>query len=377
MPRIHLFNPENDLALAFGGSNYTPPANALALHNAGAALPLFYGERGDMVIGREIDRTWVAEAVNRFDLGTSIFDGYYPLECEAAPWGWSLDARRQLEQAGVNQNALISPEQIECLRQLSHRRLTVEVMAQLAQSLPFEIPARPIEATTPKQALDYHKEHGGCYVKLPWSSSGRGVFDASGLTDDALLSRVKGMINRQGSVMCEQRLDKVEDFAMLFYSDGRQVKRVGYSAFYNEHGASYGGNIVANDEILGRRLAAIVGDDRLRLISEALQSILTLIIAPHYKGYFGVDMLAYTDGSQVLVAPCVEINLRMTMGVVAWRLAQTVLADGLTARFSVFYGGSVQPARMAAIENNRLIAGTVSLIPPHKNFNITLEVIED
>ncbi|MEE0974463.1 MAG: hypothetical protein UH853_01985 [Muribaculaceae bacterium] len=377
MPRIHLFNPENDLALAFGGSNYTPPANALALHNAGAALPLFYGERGDMVIGGEIDKSWVAEMVDRFDLGVSLFDGYYPLECEASPWGWSLDARRQLEQAGVNQNALISPEQIECLRQLSHRRLTVEVMAQLAQSLPFEIPARPIEATTPKQVLDYHKEHGGCYVKLPWSSSGRGVFDASGLTDDALLSRVKGMINRQGSVMCEQRLDKVEDFAMLFYSDGRQVKRVGYSAFYNEHGASYGGNIVANDDILGRRLGRIVGEDRLRLISEALQSILTLIIAPHYKGYFGVDMLAYTDGSQVLVAPCVEINLRMTMGVVAWRLAQTVLADGLSARFSVSYGGSVQPARMAAIENNRLIAGTVSLIPPHKNFNITLEVIED
>ena len=64
------------------------------------------------------------------------------------------------------------------------------------------------------------------------------------------------------------------------------------------------------------------------------------------------------------------------MGVVAWRLAQTVLADGLTARFSVSYGDGVQPDRKAAIENNRLIAGAVSLIPPHKNFNITLEVIE-
>lgn len=375
MPRIHLFNPENDLALAFGGSNYTPPANALALHNAGAALPLFYGESGDMVIGGEIDKSWVAEMVDRFDLGVSLFDGYYPLECEASPWGWSLDARRQLEQAGVNQNALISPEQIERLRQLSHRRLTVEVMAQLAQSLPFEIPARPIEATTPKQVLDYHKEHGGCYVKLPWSSSGRGVFDASGLTDDVLLSRVKGMINRQGSVMCEQRLDKVEDFAMLFYSDGVQVKRVGYSAFYNEHGASYGGNIVANDEILGRRLAAIVGDDRLRLISEALQSILTLIIAPHYKGYFGVDMLVYTDGSQVLVAPCVEINLRMTMGVVAWRLAQTVLADGLTARFSVSYGNNEQSTKKAVVENNRLISGCLSLNSQAQPFVITIQVL--
>ena len=377
MPRIHLFNPENDLALAFGGSNYTPPANALALHNAGAALPLFYGERGDMVIGREIDKSWAAEMADCFDLGTSLFDGYYPLECEAAPWGWSLDARRQLEQAGVNQNALITPEQIERLRQLSHRRLTLDVMTQLADMLPFSIPALPIEATDGKQVLDYRMEHGGCYVKLPWSSSGRGVFDASELADDALLSRVNGMINRQGSVMCEQRLGKIEDFAMLFYSNGEQVTRVGYSAFYNEHGASYGGNIVANDDILSRRLGAIVGDDRLRCISEALQSILTPIIAPHYKGYFGVDMLAYNSGSRVLVAPCVEINLRMTMGVVAWRLAQTVLADGLTARFSVSYGNGEQSAAKAIVENRRLISGAVSLIPPHKNFNITLEVIED
>ena len=375
MPRIHLFNPENDLALAFGGSNYTPPANALALHNAGAALPLFYGQRGDMVIGREINKSWAAEMADRFDLGTLLFDGYYPLECEAAPWGWSLDARRQLEQAGVNQNALITPEQIERLRQLSHRRLTVDVMAQLAQVLPFEIPAQPIEATDGKKVLDYRMEHGGCFVKLPWSSSGRGVFDASELADDALLSRVNGMINRQGSVMCEQRLDKIEDFAMLFYSDGEQVTRVGYSAFYNEHGASYGGNIVANDGILSRRLGAIVGDDRLRCISEALQSILTPIIAPHYKGYLGVDMLAYNSGSRVLVAPCVEINLRMTMGVVAWRLAQTVLADGLTARFSVSYGNNEQSTKKAVVENNRLISGCLSLNSQAQPFIITMQVL--
>ena len=373
MPRIHLFNPENDLSLAFGGSNYTPPANALALHKAGVVLPLFYGERGDMVIGCEVNKEWAKEMVDRFDLGTSLFDGYYPLECEAAPWGWSLDARRQLEQAGVNQNALISPEQIERLRQLSHRRLTIEVMSQLVNVLPFEIPALPIEATTEQQVIDYRERNGGCYVKLPWSSSGRGVFDASELTDNALFSRVRGMINRQGSVMCEQRLDKIEDFAMLFYSDGQQVKLVGYSAFYNEHGASYSGNIVANEDILSRRLSTIVGEDRLMCISQALQSILTPIIAPHYKGYFGVDMLAYTDGSQVLVAPCVEINLRMTMGVVAWRLAQTVLADGLTARFSVSYGNGEQ-SKIAVVENNRLVAGGVSLIPDNRDFMICLEI---
>lgn len=374
MPKIHLFNPENDLALAFGGSNYTPPANALALHRAGATLPLFYGERGDLVVGREIDSLWAEEMVARFDLGMTVFDGYYPLECEAAPWGWSLDARRQLEMAGVNRSALLSPEQIGRLRQLSHRRLTVEIMYRLANVLPFEIPAMPLEAQREEQVLDYRERHGGCYVKLPWSSSGRGVFDASDMSCEVLRSRVKGMINRQGSVMCEQRLDKVKDFAMLFYSDGTTVRHIGYSLFFTECGQAYSGNIVANASIIKSMLVSMVDENVLDNISCSLQNVLSELIAPYYKGYLGVDMLLYKNNGRLLVAPCVEVNLRMTMGVVAWRLAQTVLADGLAARFSVSYGNNNEQSRRPVIvEDHRLIAGSLSLIPPNSDFSIVIE----
>lgn len=376
MPRIHLFNPENDLALAFGGSNYTPPANAIALHRAGASLPLFYGERGDIVIADGVDREWAREMIVRFDLGTELYIGYYPFKCEAAPWGWSFDARRQLLQMGVSQSAMPDDDRLTRLRQLSHRRLTVGVMRELKSILPFELPQIPIEAHSADEVLAFREAHGGCYVKLPWSSSGRGVIDASALPADVLHRRVEGMIRNQGSVMCEVVLDKVEDFAMLFYSDGYDVKRVGYSAFFNEHGASYGGNIVANDIILHNRLTKIAGADKLAQISVALQSILSPTIAPYYKGYFGVDMMVYRYDGEMFVAPCVEVNLRMTMGVVAWRLAQTVLADGLTARFSVSFKNNVASRKLAVVENHRLVAGTIDLIPTNKDFSIILEVIE-
>mgnify|MGYP001140241913 FL=1 len=47
MPRLHLFNPENDIALATGSDNFTAPKAALALRASGAAPPLWYVDPGD------------------------------------------------------------------------------------------------------------------------------------------------------------------------------------------------------------------------------------------------------------------------------------------------------------------------------------------
>lgn len=49
-------------------------------------------------------------------------------------------------------------------------------------------------------------------------------------------------------------------------------------------------------------------------IIDAQKTILQSMIAPRYSGPVGIDMLATADGH---INPCVEINLRMTMGMVA------------------------------------------------------------
>lgn len=41
------------------------------------------------------------------------------------------------------------------------------------------------------------------------------------------------------------------------------------------------------------------------------------MIGTDYAGYLGVDMMICREGENFLVHPCVEINLRMNMGVVA------------------------------------------------------------
>ena len=46
----------------------------------------------------------------------------------------------------------------------------------------------------------------------------------------------------------------------------------------------------------------------------------------------GIDMLAYREGGRLMLDPCVELNLRMTMGVAAMLLARRGLRGVLRVR---------------------------------------------
>ena len=48
--KLHLFNPENDLALGLGCRHYTPPPHAAAIHRAGALLPMWWANEDDLVL---------------------------------------------------------------------------------------------------------------------------------------------------------------------------------------------------------------------------------------------------------------------------------------------------------------------------------------
>ena len=50
MAVLHLFNPENDLALAADMACYTPPPAAVRLRSRGALLPLWFASEGDLIM---------------------------------------------------------------------------------------------------------------------------------------------------------------------------------------------------------------------------------------------------------------------------------------------------------------------------------------
>ncbi len=377
MPRVYLYNPQNDFALAKGVINYTPAKTVRSFRDACQALPLWLCREGDLLAVRKIDADWLDSVKEDFSLKGELFlpPKSFPAEYVGAPWGWSMDARHQLLAIGLDAGGLPSAEQINRIRELSHRRMTIPVNARLKDALSFATPSLPREARDIGELERFLSEYPRCFLKFPWSGSGRGVIDASALPVGEVLRRASGVIARQGSILCEERLDKVRDFAMLFLSDGEKASFAGYSLFFTDHAGTYAGNLLAGDELIFDELSRLVPSKRLTEISSELEKIFTGLLAADYKGYFGVDMMIYRQGEKLEIAPCVEVNLRMTMGVVAWVWTRRYLDDESLAVMRVSRGRALRAVEKPEIISCKLRRGRVDLVPLNDRFNIVVEAV--
>lgn len=371
MARLLLFNPENDIMLQWPArrsatASITLGAPVEALRRSGALLPAWWAESGDAIMVDEADRAaarrWLDGMADYFPTlgkvaiagmdGDGSLAGYV-----GEPWGWSGDAGRRLAAYGAQCPTL---EQLERMRQLSHRRTSLQVMRRLKAEVAVPLPPLPVEATSLAEVADAAGGFGSFYLKAPWSSSGRGVarFDSLSLT---AVARAESILRRQGSVMVEKALDGVQDFAMLFYARGGMVGWRGYSLFFTER-TSYGGNLLMADEAIEDRLVAMGCSRRtLVVLQSALERALAATIGGDYTGWLGIDMLLTRNG---LIAPCLEVNLRMTMGVVAHYLTERIVAPGVEALYRVAPCRDPMARRMPVVEGCRLIAGNLSLTPP-------------
>lgn len=297
--RLHLFNPENDLALGAGCKHYTPPPRVVSLHRAGALMPVWWAGSDDEILAPSATEEELEFVRSHYGLSPRVGNVGEP-----SPWGWSLDARRQFAEAGVGEDMLPSVESVEKMRSLSHRRTSVEILSALG------IPeVAGVEVTDGSVMMEMSS--GPLFLKSPWSCSGRGVFSSRGLPREVLRDRVEGIIRRQGSVMVENEYERVKDFAALFESRDGRVTHVGWSVFETGGQGAYAGNLVARQEVLRGMIGCDVNTDR-------ISDILTEIVAPYYTGPLGIDMMIYRDHSgRECLHPCIELNLRRTMGFVA------------------------------------------------------------
>ena len=122
----------------------------------------------------------------------------------------------------------------------------------------------------------------------------------------------------QGGVVGEPIYNKVEDFAMEFYADGRgRVVFAGYSVFHTGGSGMYAGNDLLSDEKILQKLSAYVPQEEFIRLRTRLEEELSALFGGFYHGYLGVDMMIchFPDEAPVYrIHPCVEINLRMNMG---------------------------------------------------------------
>lgn len=371
--QLYLFNPENDLALAADSRNYTPPAAALRLGSDCAALPLWYAGPCDLVAATDIDNRWLDRVTGEFPVEARIYSPGQPVT-GCAPWGWSVYARRRFIEMGVDAAALPDDETLARYRLLSHRRITVEMHRLLSETLPYPLPPCPVETDSPEVAERMISNSGRLFLKSPWSSSGRGVLDTTTEPIHQLMRQCRGVIRRQGSIMIEQGLERVQDFAMLFESRGGNVMFTGFSMFFNDSHDAYTGNLLATDDYIFNELSKFVLPTELEATVEATGAALQAVLGNQYDGPVGVDMMVYRDGDRNLIAPCIEVNLRRTMGMVAHCWSKRYLSPDSRGTMTIERADTSAIDSNAVVRGGRLVSGRVSLTPPSAlTFRVTVE----
>ena len=311
--------------------------------------------------------------------------------------------------------------------------------------LPLACPV-PVELAVLEDVREFVESHDGCFIKTPWSSSGRGIYHATaGKWTPELEQWCNGALKRQGSVLCEVAFDKVMDLAVEFFASGGKTSVRGFSIFSTDSHSQYHSGIVASTDVLHQHVVELY--PQFDVVVEALTQVLDEMVAPHYSGWLGVDMLLYSDeqspssshsrgagesegnspskiegagGSMIAstvgnhtpqslrasssileeqlscsgskcsspskiegaggsmthqflagalrLNPCVELNLRPTMGAMTSVLGDRVVAPGHIGSFSIEQRSSASEPwcnhAAPVIENGRLRGGTLCLTTP-------------
>ncbi len=257
------------------------------------------------------------------------------------PWGWSKAAKHVFLKRGVAENLLPTDAELEDWRMLSSRAFAADYLSAFLNQTPEkECVGRNMrflksldelgtyqktlkELKPVQRTMEDHKTPTSALIfKSPWSSSGRGVFMAENL-DDATQKHLKGFVRHQGGFLVDTYYNnKVLDFALEFkVEDDGAVQFLGFSVFSAGTQGNYGYNLVAPQN----ELKAIIEQAAQQSLDALLQSHLNLLrqkLAGRYRGFVGIDMMVVSEEGVVKIHPCVEINLRMNMGILALLLEQ-------------------------------------------------------
>ena len=380
---LYIFNPEHDLALASGETNYMAPASARRMASELSLLPMWYAEEGSAVLAPSAYNLDYLRQMQEL-LGIPVHLVTDPElasepDWDIRPWGWDAALRKRLSVLGVDEALLPSMEQLNGLREYSHRSKAVSLLPELRLNEHFC--GESYYLKTPEEWRTFVEEREGCLLKAPLSGSGKGLNWCKGVFTPFISGWCTRVAASQGGVIAEPIYNKVEDFAMEFYSDGiGGVTFEGYSLFHTGKSGMYEGNCLLSNEAIRKQLSQYVPLETLTDLESHLKCKLSMLIGIAYKGYLGVDMMICrfpaNEKTVFRIHPCVEINLRMNMGVTTRLLYDRYMHTDSIGRFGIDYNPSEGEAlkeheRMSAaypleIREGKVYSGYLPLVPVHK-----------
>ena len=283
--QIYIFNPEHDLCIANGDENFVAPRSAMG----------FAKENIDL-----------SEHLKRPNKQRR----------QIIPWGWNHSLKKRLINEGIDPASLPSEKELQFIRTHSRREFALDIHSCLScRDKQVIKPDYIMAATSVGEIEAFISANGSAVLKSPLSGSGKGIRFIRERLSESDEGWCRRTLDKQGSVIVEQRFEIIKECAMLFECHYEGIDFVGYSLFESRNGA-YSRNILASNEDIEDVIAEYVSRDTLIAIREELKEILARTLVGHYEGFLGVDQMICQGDSPILV-PVSEINLRMTMGLIA------------------------------------------------------------
>ena len=283
--QIYIFNPEHDLCIANGDENFVPPRSA---------------------VGFAEDNVDLSEYLRRPNRQRR----------QIIPWGWNHVLRKRLINEGIDPAALPSEDELQFIRTHSRREFALDVHSRLRNWDPQIIgPDYRIVAASISEIESFISANGSAVLKSPLSGSGKGIRFIRERLSESYEGWCRRTLDKQGSVIVERRFEIIKECAMLFECHQEGIDFIGYSLFESRNGA-YSKNILASNETIEDIIAGYIPHDTMTALRKDLTVILTDTLVGHYEGFLGVDQMICQSDSPIFI-PVSEINLRMTMGLIA------------------------------------------------------------
>jgi hypothetical protein len=394
MPNLYFFNPGHELDILGGKSHYTPPYTIQKMAVDLEMLPVWYGGGGSFTLVRNVKasqfvaaqpKCFRARLSSPMILSLMMKELFRCIKQNIPPklppltariWGLSprsIDLLLDFKRNGMNIDV---PEWNDVYAELTKRQTGALCLTRLEEIFPVELGIKVPEFFSDIEGVQSYvaKNKPPYVIKLPLSSSGRGLYWLNDSTIDARANTwIAGALKRQGAIGIEPALNKVLDFAAEFYSDGKgNVRYEGLSIFETQEKGQFVGCMLNTQEALLQRLNEYIAPEDYMFLVEQVRSVLQEIVGNLYDGYLGVDMLIYKDNDgNYAVHPFVELNMRSTLGLAAMKISKQFLhpaSQGMLRIKYHVYNAEKEHQRMLEesplkIEDNMIRSGYLSLCP--------------
>lgn len=369
MADIFCFNPTNEIAVANGTPSWQAKSHLIQFENDLELLVSFLAQPTDFVLVHRLSSDDHVSHLQQYgiELPTFLpfsFPSLLPFFEEKTihflrPWGWSPYMLSKLNAMFpfCSSDFLKSPAACwnEQRRDLYSRLTSLDVLLRLNSDSALKGLVSqahlPQKCNTLEEVQLAHECFEKSVLKAPWSSSGRGVQPLkTGEIHASILNWCRGVLKDQGYAMVEPWHNKVIDFSFQFEFQPNRAQFIGVSFFETDEQGKYLGNWL-RPQYEGRKLEAyFFANTIIEIFSQKLKFALEQALGCEYEGHLGVDAMVVEENGTFRIHPCVEINLRYNMGLVALKLAEKV---GNT--FNLFRILSVQQLQERNSENYFLL----------------------